>query len=90
MIWTKKHVDETDDRGIDWAGRLSGDTLSSVNFQVLNADSGVEIATSGFTGAIARAWFTGGVAGREAKIQVTAITTGGRTLVEIVTLPVWA
>jgi hypothetical protein len=65
------------DYSFDWTAYLTpiADTLESVGFTV----SSGAVDQSGFAGAVATAWVSGGVIGTVITLTCHIVTTGGRT-----------
>lgn len=76
-----KDPDEDKDYGVDWSGKLAGDTISSSSWilDALATSDGLGTHSESKTATTTTVWFTGGVRGHSYLITNRVITTGGRT-----------
>jgi len=80
-----KDPDELLDYRFDWAGRLEGDPIAGVEFQV---SAGLDILDTEFDQTSASLWLQGGTAGETAKVTCRVRTATGRTLEHSAELPI--
>ncbi len=94
LAWPAKDPGDTLDYVFDVSGALSanpGDTISTLDVAVSPSNPGdVTLVSASADGARAVLWLTGGQAQATYTVMINVTTTGGRTLVRSVALPVVA
>lgn len=97
LEWPQHDPAETLDYFVDWTFFLESDTIASSTFEIVKItdanldnvdDSKISLVRQDFTDHFAGVWITGGVIGLRATVVNRVVTTGGRTIVQTVMLPI--
>jgi hypothetical protein len=94
LSWPAKDPEDVLDYELDISAALSGnesDTIASIDVNIEpSGDAHLAMTSSAADGAVAVLWFAGGIAATVYSVQVTIVTTAGRTLGRAIFLPVLA
>ena len=87
LTWPAKDPSEVVDYEINWAARLVEDTIATSNVTLVTA-AGLTIVSQANTDDAVTVWFSGGTAGLTATLRNVITTAGGRTMDELIKLPI--
>ncbi len=85
LSWPNKDPDEVLDYEIDWAARLTTDTISTSTWTV---PSGITKDSDSKTSTTTTVWLSGGTLGDSYEILNRIVTAGGRTMDQTVKLKI--
>jgi hypothetical protein len=86
LTWPPKDPDETLDYGLDWTGRLEGDSIETSEW--LQPAAPVPIVTAWYDGTRSKIWLRGGDPGATYFVVNKINTTGGCTMRQTVKITI--
>jgi hypothetical protein len=89
LTWSPKNPAGVADYKVDWTSQLAGDTIASSAFAFI-AQAGLTKDSEESDATSSTIWLSGGTAGADATLTCTITTTGGRTFIEEILLPISA
>ena len=87
LVWPFKDPDEILDYSIEWAARLSPDTIITSTWLV---PTGITKNSDGIIGSVTFAWLSGGTIGTKYTLTNRIVTSGSRTMDQSVDIKVKA
>jgi len=89
QFWPDKDPGEQLDYRIDWKDRLLVNRVTdSIASSTWTGTSGITIASNNFSGTFTTVWLAGGTIGTTYTVTNTIVTTGGRTMVQSVSIKI--
>lgn len=87
LIWTPKTPAQVVDYEVNWTTQLAGDTIATSSFAFVTA-AGLSKQSESHDATRSTIWLTGGTGGATAFLTCTITTSGARTFVEEIALPI--